>query len=71
MRSTSPLLHHEMKPADWRGPPVQVITDVCTNAATTFLVNGEEYDGFETTGVVRQGCPSSGSNFVSHFHTLL
>ena len=52
-------------------PAVQVIVDMHTNVATTLSVNGEEFDGFEITGVVRQGCDLSGSTFALRFHTLL
>ncbi len=52
-------------------PAVQVIVDMYLNAATTLSVNGEEHEGFEITGGVRQGCPLSGSIFVLGTHTLL
>ena len=45
-------------------PVVQVIIDMYQQAATTLLVNGEEYEGFAITGGVSQGCPLSGSIFV-------
>ncbi len=52
-------------------PAAQVIIDMYTNAATTILVIGEEFDGFEITGGVRQGCPLSDSTFVLCFHISL
>ncbi len=37
-------------------PAAQVTIEMYTSAATTLLVNGDEFDGFEITGRVCQGC---------------